>query len=289
MRDLRCLPAGLLSVAGGLVVAVGAALAVTAGATPAAAAPPFGATLTLDPPSGKSSTTIAATFQITAPDNVRCRMRVVFRWDDHTLGQKSADSCTLTVHIRAPHDGRDQGPHVITAVDLFTRLDATATYTIGNGDATANPTPTTRATQPTDTQSVDAGPPLPVDSATVNPAAAAPAVPQVKTSSSAFSSVALIFGGLLLLGGVVILVLVIMRMRRGEAEPDDYPDDEPLPMPVTAPLGGYPTRRYSYGAPGRVPERAAERTQVLGAERTGTLAPEPTRVLGYPRPPAAPY
>ena len=84
MRALRCLPSGLL----GAAVAVGATLAVTVGATPATAAPNFAASLALDPPAGKASTTITATFQLNAPDNVRCRMRVVFRWDDHTLGQK---------------------------------------------------------------------------------------------------------------------------------------------------------------------------------------------------------
>jgi len=264
MRALRCLPAGLL----GAAVAVGATLAVTVGATPATAAPNFAASLALDPPAGKASTTITATFQLNAPDNVRCRMRVVFRWDDHTLGQKGSDSCTLTVHLRAPKDGRDQGPHTVRAVDLVSRQDASATFTITNGDAT--PTPTSRATQPTDNQSIDAGPPLPVDTATVNPAAAAPPVPQVASSSSTFTWVALFFGGALLLGGVVILVLVVLRMRRGDGAPDDYgdgaPDDygEPLPVPVTSPLGGYPTHRLY------------------------PSSPEPTQVLGYPRPPEVP-
>jgi len=80
----------------------------------------------------------------------------------------------------------------------------------------------------------------------------------------------LFFGGALLLGGVVILVLVVLRMRRGDGAPDDYgdgaPDDygEPLPVPVTSPLGGYPTHRLY------------------------PSSPEPTQVLGYPRPPEVP-
>jgi hypothetical protein len=219
MRVLRCLAVGLLSVAGGLAVSVGA--------TPASAAPNFIATLTLDPPSGKANTTITATFQIEVPDGTHCRMRVAFRWDDRTLGTQRADSCRLTVHLKAPRDGRDQGPHQVRATETTSHIEASATFLVTDADATPTATPTRpRTTAPADDGSA-AGPPLPLNTATVDPSAAQ-ALPQPKASSSMFTPVALIFGGALVLGGVAILAIVILRMRRGEPEPDlgeraDYP------------------------------------------------------------------
>ena len=247
MRALRCLAVGLLSVTGGLAVSIAAA-------TPASAAPPFNASLTLDPTSGKASTTIAATFQIAVPDGVRCRMRVTFRWDDHTLGQKSTDACTLTVHIKAPRDGREQGSHQVRATETTSHIEATATFTVTDGDATPTATPTRAHTSPpADDPTAAFGPP--VSSASVDPTAGQ-VLPQAKTSSSMFTPIALIFGGGLVLGGVAILTLVILRMRRGEPEPEPEFDDD------------FPTQTlYSTTRPIRFGQPAATATYPLEYRR----------------------
>jgi hypothetical protein len=270
MRLLRCLAAGLVVLAGGPVLA--------AAATSASAAPALDATLTLDPSSGKASTTITAVFQVDGMDNNRCHLRVTYSWDNQQLGQNRTEGCTSKVRIRPPHDGRDPGPHQITAVDGTTHQTATAVFTIGAADATA--TPTAGATTPdmTDTGPADVGPP-PVDSASANPSAAAvpQAVPQTKASSSTpFSLVALIIGGALLLGGVVILVMVVLRMRGdGHGRYDDELPYEPPPAPLSGSgrLGEYPTQRMP----------SPEHTQPLGYGPATA-----TQRLEYPPPPEVP-
>jgi hypothetical protein len=227
MRALRGLSAGL-------TVAVGA-LAVAVLAPPASAAPAFGATLTLDPTSGKPGTTITATFQVNQGIGI-CRMRVTYRWDGHKLGDDGSNDCTSTVKFKAQ---RGVGSHVVSAADSTTRLSALATFTVTTADGSPEPTKT-RTGQPTPTggQSANADP-LPIDTGQQAqpslPPPRADAVPQVKTSSS-FSGWILAFGSVLILGGVVILVLIFLRMRKG----DDPEDDQ-------GPLRDFPTQQIPVG------------------------------------------
>ena len=229
MRALRGFSAGL-------TVAVGA-LAVAVLATPASAAPAFGATLTLDPSTGKPGTTITATFQVNQGGG-GCRLRVTYRWDGHKIGDDGSNDCTSTVRFKAP---RSVGQHLVTAVDSTTHLSALATFTVVTADGTTDPTPTkTRTGQPTPTdgQSANADP-LPVDTGQQAQPSLAPAhvdtAPQVKSSSS-LSGWVLAFGGALILGGVVILILILLRLRGG-GEPDEGP----------APLADFPTQQIPVG------------------------------------------
>ncbi len=282
MRALRCVAAGLISVVGGLAVAAYAA--------PATAAPPFGATLTLDPSSGKAGTTITATFQVTEPLATTCKLRVTYRWDAQVIGADRTDSCVSRVRFKA-RGGRDLGPHEVSAVDATTHQAAAAIFTITSVDATPDPTATpTKHSSPssaTDNQSADAVLPLPVDT---GPSAVAPnpqVLPQVKPASSPLSAMALIVGGALVLGGVAILILVVLRMRRGDRGGWDGYSAEGL-EPVTAgppggyprTLGEYPTERLSAGPP--------ERTQPIGFGRPAGGAPTVTQPIAYPAPPEVP-
>jgi hypothetical protein len=252
MRVLRCLAAGLISVAGGLAIAVDA--------TPATAAPPFGATLTLDPSSGRAGTTITATFQVNDPVATNCRLRVTYRWENQIIGEDRTNSCLSQVRFRA-RGGRDLGPHEVSAVDGTTR-QAVAIFTITAVDATPDPTATptrTRTAGPSATanQSADAVVPLPVDTGPPVTSANPQVLPQIKPASSALSSMALIFGGALVLGGVAILILVVLRVRRGDPGPDGYADTEPEPVPVGGPPGGYLSPPGDY--PGALGDYPTER------------------------------
>jgi hypothetical protein len=251
MRALRCLTVGLVSVTGGLALAVCA--------SPAAAAPPFGATLSLDPSSGKAGTTITATFQVNqAAVTAKCRLRVTYRWDAQVIGQDTSDTCVSTVRFKAPHSARDAGPHQVSAVDGTTHQVAAAIFMVTGADATTEPSPTPTRTRsvrpsPTGTDSANVDQPLPpYPAATSDPSLDAVnghALPQVKPASS-LSAWALIFGGGLVLGGVAILILVVLRMRRGDPEPDGYAGDEPaLVPPARSRLGDYPTQQIHLGPP----------------------------------------
>ncbi len=251
MHALRCLAAALTAAG---VVAVCAA--------PASAAPAFGATLTLDPSSGKAGTTITATFVVNAAAGTNCRLRVTYRWDSHVIGEDRSDSCVSKIKFRAPKSGREARPHEVTAVDSTTHQAAAAIFTILGADATATPTPTGGTPGATDTQPADVA--APADTGTAAdpspPAAHGNALPPAQPSSS-LSAWALVFGGVLVLGGVAILALVILRMRRPGADPDE---EEPLPQPSYAapvtqtmplPFGRHAsTQRIEYPPPPGVPD-----------------------------------
>jgi hypothetical protein len=243
MRPLRGLCASLASVAGALAVAV-----------PASAAPQFGATLTLDPASGKGGTTVTATFQIEGLLD-HCRLRVTYRWDDQDIGQDKSDNCTSNIRFKAPKDARDLGPHTVTAIDASTHLRASATFTVTAADG--DPSPTRTRGQPSasggQAGAVDPPPPGPTAEPSL-PVVVPNAVPQVKSSSSALSGWVLAFGGALLGGGVVIFALMVMRLRRSE------PDGERDPLMGieprhAAPLVDYPTQPIRVGSPATTPTR----------------------------------
>jgi hypothetical protein len=242
MRTLTSLSAGLIAVAGALAVAVLSA--------PASAAPPVGATLTLDPASGKGDATITATFQVNAVVGGNCRLRVTYRWDNRDIGQARSNSCTSTVRFKAPSNARGLGPHQVTAVDATRQ--ASAVFTITATDASPTPTHTGRPT-PTAAQSVDAAPLIADTGQAADPSLApvrANALPTAKSGGSAFTGWVLAFGGVLVLGGVVILILVVLRMRRGEPDAESGFEPDFDPEPVTAPpypLRTYPTHRTQPG------------------------------------------
>jgi hypothetical protein len=205
-------------------------------ATPASAAPPFGATLTLDPPSGKAGTTVNATFEVNQGTG-NCRLRVTYRWDGREIGQDRTNDCTSSIRFKAP---RSLGSHLLTAADSTTHLSAFATFTVTTVDGSPDPTPTKTRGQatPSGGQSANADP-LPIDTGQQAQPSLAPAHadagPQVKTSSS-LSGWVLAFGGALILGGVVILILILLRLRGGGDPEDDR-----------APLTDFPTQQIPVG------------------------------------------
>jgi hypothetical protein len=214
MRALRGLSAGLALAIGALAVAVLA--------TPASAAP-FGATLTLDPASGKGGTTVTATYRV-GDGTGDCHMRVSFRWDGREFDTDRSNDCTSHATFKVPRDTKFLGQHIVSASDSTTHQTAVATFTVTAAD---DPTPTrTRTGAPTPTDDANAYP-TPTDAGQAQPSLApahADAGPQVKSSSS-LSAWVLVFGGALILGGIVILILILLRLRGG-----DEPDDDPRPV-----------------------------------------------------------
>jgi hypothetical protein len=217
MRALRGLSAGLTLAVGALAVAVLA--------TPASAAP-LGATLTLDPPSGKGGTSVTATYRV-GDGTGDCHMRVTFRWDGREFDTDKSNDCTSHATFKVPRDTRFLGQHIVSASDSTTHQTALATFTVTAADA--DPTPTrTRTGAPTPTDTANADPIPPLDTGQSAQPSLAPAHvdagPQVKSSGS-LSAWVLVFGGALIVGGIVILVLILLRLRRG-----DEPDDDPAPI-----------------------------------------------------------
>jgi hypothetical protein len=227
MRALRGLSAGLTLAVGALAVAVLA--------TPASAAP-FGATLTLDPPSGKGGTTVTATYQV-GDGGGACHMRVTFRWDGQEFGSDKSNDCTSHKSFKVPRDAKFLGQHIVSASDSTTHQTAVATFTVTSVD---DPTPTrTRTGAPTPSGDTNADPVPPLDTGQSAQPSLAPAHadagPQVRSGSS-LSAWVLVFGGALILGGIVILVLILLRLRHGDEPDDDPPPSRDFPT-QTIPVG----------------------------------------------------
>jgi hypothetical protein len=255
MRAQRRLALSLLLVTGGLSIAMISA--------PASAAPP--SNLTLKPAEGGAGSTVTAEFRLTGLQPGVCtRLRVTFRWDGQEIGQNNAGNCTASVRFKPPRNDRAAGPHQVSASGG--NQAGFAFFTITGGDATSTPTstPTGRATAtatghatPTYAAASDPALPVPTDRITgsvVPPPALDAAAGVASGGSSSFTSLTLLFGGVLVLGGVGILAFVIMRMRRGEEDPE--PADGPRDYPTQMIDAGYPAipRHAEYSSRFDAPE-----------------------------------